>query len=200
MKGLPPRCGRKQRSDRWTEIEIGMLRELSEKGLRPCEMAAFFPHRTGADTIRAQLRKNGIATNGQQNPPAWTPDEDAILRGHWLAGARMADIVEALPARSRFSIASRRLRLGLTEDLRKRAAVDGAQLDQDEWPSDDPIGTVNLRPAQRTCLGCGMKFESQGPHNRRCGPCRAADGSGGNSDDGYRIAAGGSLPVAGVRA
>lgn len=169
--GLAPRCGHKQRCDRWEPVEIAMLRELSEKGLRPCEMAAFFPHRSGADTIRAQLRKNGIVTNGKAPPPEWTPDEDATLRRLWLAGAKLSKILEALPRRSRFSIASRRDRLGLSIDLRKRAAVDGAQIDPDEWPSDDPIGTSNMRPAPRRCLGCRNEFESQGPHHRRCGPC-----------------------------
>ncbi|WP_142851027.1 hypothetical protein [Telmatospirillum sp. J64-1] len=34
--------------------------------------------------------------------------------------------------------------------------------------------TVNIRPAKRTCLRCRRKFESQGPHNQMCGPCRNA--------------------------
>ena len=27
------------------------------------------------------------------------------------------------------------------------------------------------KPAERTCLMCGEKFVSRGPHNRRCGLC-----------------------------
>lgn len=28
------------------------------------------------------------------------------------------------------------------------------------------------RPRERTCLCCGRPFESEGPHNRMCNPCR----------------------------
>ena len=30
------------------------------------------------------------------------------------------------------------------------------------------------KPAERTCLMCGEKFASRGPHNRRCGVCEHA--------------------------
>lgn len=67
-------------------------------------------------------------------------------------------------------------------------------------------GPVNIRPAKRRCLapGCGKLFDSQGPHNRRCGQCRRTmliEGVTGRSpaDESFRVAAGGSLPVAGVR-
>lgn len=44
--------------------------------------------------------------------------------------------------------------------------------------------SVNYRPARRRCLACGEAFDSEGPHNRRCGKCKHALQHGRDPDHG----------------
>jgi tRNA(Ile2) C34 agmatinyltransferase TiaS len=41
-----------------------------------------------------------------------------------------------------------------------------------------PVKVEPLHPPKvRSCLRCGTRFRSEGPHNRMCKPCRGRDAS-----------------------
>lgn len=84
----------------------------------------------------------------------WTLDEDARLADLRAKNLSLMDI-GVLMGRPHTSIKSR------IETLARHAAAPPA-----------PPAPADTRKV-RKCLCCGREFNSDGPHNRLCGPCRS---------------------------
>ena len=108
----------------------------------------------------------------------WTPEEDAILRRHYVEGGLRA-VADLLPGRSRNAIYVHVHELGLSGLCRPgpkkaKAATPQEQLRRERFFQEaiKPIADRRNQARARPCLNCGTRFTSQGNHNRLCQNCR----------------------------
>jgi hypothetical protein len=103
-------------------------------------------------------------------PKKWTAEEDLILRTGIMMGMKLVAIGHKLPGRSRDAIRGRKKALGLVQKTGPKVKKVLAQVPEEpvKRPRFVNYDERNADWAKRTCLFCGVTFDSWGVGNRLC--------------------------------
>lgn len=106
---------------KWTDREDAVLREAVKLADSWAEVAENLPGRTEAACC-ARAKRYGLRL--RHNPPhAWTADEDAFLREHWVScDMETPEIARAL-GRTEHAIRTRASKLGIADSKRRKWAL-----------------------------------------------------------------------------
>ncbi|WP_142850991.1 hypothetical protein [Telmatospirillum sp. J64-1] len=135
---------------------------------------------TGTDRIPGQLRELydllvAAAEAGLPCPSNSEIMDRGIIRGdHTKCTAALQRLASAGLIRIEVGINWRKVTILASGQSTRKSSGRRRGSVRRMTPSDIAGTTSNIRPAKRTCLRCRRKFESQGPHNQMCGPCRNA--------------------------
>lgn len=106
---------------KWTDREDAVLREAVKLADSWAEVAENLPGRTEAACC-ARAKRHGLRI--RHNPPhAWTADEDAFLREHWVScDMETPEIARAL-GRTEHAVRTRASKLGIADSKRREWAL-----------------------------------------------------------------------------
>lgn len=106
---------------KWTDREDAVLREAVKLAGSWAEVAENLPGRTEAACC-ARAKRHGLRL--RHNPPhAWTSDEDAFLREHWVScDMETPEIARAL-GRTEHAVRTRASKLGIADSKRRKWAL-----------------------------------------------------------------------------
>ncbi len=108
----------------------------------------------------------------------WTPEEEQRLKDLWAKGASGEEVLAAFPGRTGDGIRHKAYSFRFFfKDIKVKKYKKHEILTQARGRIADEPPMINDKPAIRTCLTCGVKFQSAGPQNRLCQIHRHGDGT-----------------------